>query len=277
MKYLLLFFVSFVTVSVFAQKQTYYLFAYTQKMTKDICGTKEIIKDAEIDLTSDEALTYKKNYLAELKTKYSSQNRYNYTYVELVKPNQAAIFFESKKTYYPKTDGWDCTSTFYGCIITSDIAAAEAKFSALKAEYKKSVFTEIKRWSKPQIASIKAEDVDINWVQTKQGIIVNFTNTRKDMAFTVLIKNLKKSTKPATPNNVLEMTAVEKHTITIQPGQKLTLNLKTADGFNVDAYPVPATKEEESWIDKGKALIRQYLVDPKKGVQQASSSFGVRG
>lgn len=272
---LLIFFLTLAGAS--AQKQTHYLFAYTQRMDKAICGNKELIKDQEIDLTIDEAATYKAYYQKELKTKYNSQNRYNNTFVELIKPHQAAIFYEAEKTYNPKTDGWDCTTTYYGCITANDMVTAETKFTALKAEYKKSVFKEIKRWSKPQIAAIKAEDVAIEWRQTQQGIIAFFTNTRKDFAFTVTIQSLKKQSKGAKQNNPTDMVVIEKHKVILQPGEKLTLNLKAADGFNIDAVPVSATEEQEGLIQKGKNLLRQYSVDPKKGVYQRTTVTGVRG
>ncbi|MES2650988.1 MAG: hypothetical protein V4663_04575 [Bacteroidota bacterium] len=272
--FLLIFFLTLAEAS--AQKQTHYLFAYTQKMDKAICGNKELIKDQEIGLTIDEAATYKTNYRKELSTKYNIQNKYNNTFVELVKPNQAAIFYEGEKTYNPKTDGWDCTSTYYGCIIANDMAAAETKFAALKAEYKKSVFKEIKRWSKPQIAAIKAEDVAIEWKQTPKGIVAYFTNTRKDIAFDVTILSFKKQSKGVKQNNFNDMVAIGKHKVTLQPGEKLSLNLKAADGFNIDAVPVATTEEQEGLIQKGKNLLRQYLVDPKKGVYQRTVGTGVR-
>jgi hypothetical protein len=265
-------------VAASAQKQTYQVFAFTQKMTKDICGTSELIKDAEVELSTEEAAVYKANYQKELRATYNSKNRYNNTFVEIVKPTQAVIFYESKKVYYPSPDMWDCTNTQYACIIANDMAAAEAQFAALKNEYKKSEFKEIKRWGKTQRspASVKAEDVSISWKQTGKGIIAFLTNTRTDMAFTVLVKGLKKDPK-ATAGKPLEMIATEKYSITIQPGEKLTLNLKMADGFNVEAVPVPVTKEQEGLIEKGKNLLRQYFREQGKAIYQGSTGIGVRG
>lgn len=271
----LLFIFSFSITTTFAQKQTWYLFAYTQKIDNAVCGSKLLIASEEVSLTADEAPGYKSNYEAGTSGKYNYDKGFKNTYVELVRPTQVAIFYEAQRTHNISEDGDNCTTTYYGCVIAGDFETAESKFASLKSDFKTSVFKEIKRWSKAQISSVKAEDVEVKWVQTKQGIIAYFTNARKDMAFNVQVKAVKKG--PGAKEANAEMLMVEQHSLTIQPGEKLTLNFRAADGFNVDAWPVPAADEGEGLIQKGKHLIRQYIADPHKGIQAASVAFGVRG
>jgi hypothetical protein len=262
-----------------AQKRTYFLFAHAKKRTEQICGEKELINNAEVSLTPKEAEDYRSKYLEQLRTKYNSANGYEYVYVELVPPGRVIIYYEGKTTFDQRTDGWNCTSTFYGCVTAADMLTAENSFNKLKVEYKKSTFTETKRWGKPLIESAKTDDLEIRWVQGKNKVVAFITNTRKDAALKVTIKSFKNMGGSLSVEGGFEKAKqVETHTLVLQPGARWNQNLENADGFEVDTAPAKIEKEEQGIIRSIKAQIKRYLVDPNgKVIPYDTGTDGSRG
>ena len=127
-----------------AQKQTYRVFSYTQKIINAACGTAELIKDADENYTPEEVATYKTNYGKILKTKYNSKNRYNRPEIVMVSSKEVAILYE----YKINPVGWKCTYSKYGVVIARNWAAAEKQFEDSKNRYKEYECKEIKRWAK---------------------------------------------------------------------------------------------------------------------------------
>lgn len=261
----------------FTQIQTYHVFSYTQKIVNAGCNTAELINDSDVNLTPQEAATYEVDERKKLRATYTSKNRYGLVSVKLVEPHQVAIFYESVTT----VNAWKCTNSAYDVIIANNISAAEKQFEDRKKQHKGYEFKEIKRWGKGIVATkkatVKAEDVSINWKKTNSGIVAGFTNTRSDIPLTVEIVSLKKDTIPSV-GNAMQMVATEKKTITLKPGEKLNLNLKAADGFNVETIPAPSTTEQKGAVEKGKILLRQFIKD--SGTEPYKSNnvgIGVRG
>ncbi|MBC7507734.1 MAG: hypothetical protein H7320_03155 [Ferruginibacter sp.] len=282
MKIIILFFLfAFTTGIVTAQKQTYYLFAHTKKKTVQICGEKELINSSEVSLTAEEAATYKQKYLEQLKTKYNGTTGYDLVNVELARPGQIVIIYEGEKTYDQRRDGWNCTSTFYGCKMGSDALTAEKNFAALQNEFKYSVFREIKRWGSPALQSVKEDDLEIRWKKTSQGIIAFFKNTKTDGALKIKISGFKKKSGNAM-NTKLEgvpdnSEKTEETTIELQPGATANINLRNADEFNIDIGAAPLTNEKQGIIDNIKHIIRHYVTEPGKPGNIKLSAIGPRG
>lgn len=262
-----------------AQKKTYFLFAAAQRATKMICAEKVLIKSTEIELTTDEAERYANNYKKELEKEYSTVNKYKNLQVSLIKSGNVVIQFEGERKYNTRTDGWDCTSTFYSIVTGEDVAAAEKKLAGLKTEYKQTVYTEMKRWGKSLLQSLKQEDLEVKWVQTNIGVTVFFKNTKKDMALKVVIRSRKKIA-GSTGNleeegNFIKLNKTAEQSIDVQPGGSTQLRLNSADAFEIDIQPVSTDKQERPMIDKTKHEIRRYITKPNK-IEEASN-WGVRG
>lgn len=273
---LLIFLFAFTTGNVLAQKQTYFLFAHAKKRTVQICGEKVLIKSAEVSLTAEEATNYKQKYLEQLKATYNSTNGYESVNVELGRPGQVVIIYEGEKTYDQRRDGWNCTSTFYGCQIGSDVLTAEKKFAALQNEFKTSVFKEIKRWGSRAMQSNSEDDLEIRWVKTGKNIKVFFKNRKKDEALEVFIKSYKQ---PASGSVDLKakgafekLTKTGNRSVIVAAGASVQMLLDDADAFEIDALP---PEKEGGLINQTKHLIRQYITKPDK--IEGISNVGVRG
>lgn len=279
MKFLILLFtfLSFAIITA-AQKKTYFLFACAQQITKDICAEKVLIKSTEIELTAAEAENYARNYQKELAQQYNAANKYKNLQVSLIPPGNTVIQFEGERKYMQQSDGWNCTSTFYGIVNGVDDAAAEKKLAALKKDFTRSTYEEMKRWGKSALGSLD-DDLQIKWVQNKNGIILFLKNTGKGMALKLLVRSLTITT--ASPGdlekeeNFMKLTKTEEITIELQPGGSAQQNLKSADAFEIDITPVSATKEDESMIHFLKTKIRRYFM--KDGEIKETSNIGVRG
>lgn len=266
-------------LNAFAQKQTYFLFACAQKSSKDICAEKVPIKSVEIQLTPLEAETYAHNYEKELQKDYPADKKFKNIQVSLIKQGNVVIQFEGEKKYTQKEDGWDCTSTFYGIVVGVDDAAAEKKLAALKAEYKRSVYTVTNHFKVSLLQSFKHEDFEVKWVQTKTGVTVFFKNTKKDMALKLVIRSMKKTSASTgdleREENFIKLNKAAEQSIEVQPGGSNQLRLNSADAFEIDIEPVGTTKEEQPVINKMKQEIRRYITTP--GEIREASNMGVRG
>lgn len=275
--YKLLFLFLLNSSNVFAQKKTYFLFAHAKKRTVQTCSEKELINSAEVSLTSDEAKDYRIKYLTQLRTKYNSANGYESVYAELVPPGKVIIYFEGKRTYEPRRDGWNCTSTFYHHVIASDFLSAENRIAKIKAEYKLTEFTNFTRWGKPQLESAKSDDLEVRWFTSKTAVMTFITNTRKDAALTVTIKSYKAAgTNLSLEGGFEKAKTVEIYTTVLQPGERLQKSFANADGFEIETAPAKIIKEEQGIIDNIKEQIRRYVTDPK-GTITPSGAIGPRG
>ncbi len=262
-----------------AQPRTYFLFAHAKKRTVQNCVEKELINNAEVSLTPEEAADYRSKYLAQLRTKYNSANGYESVFVELVPPKKVIIYFEGKKTYDQRRDGWNCTSTFYHCVVQSDLLSAENSITALKAEYKDTEFTNFKRWGTPMIEAEKTDDLEVRWYTGKTGVTAFITNTRKDAALKVTIKSLKSSgINLSLEGDFKKAKLVESFTLVLQPGEKWTQNLADADGFEVETDAAELKQEKQGLINSVKPLMKRFFKDSNgKITPLVDVGTGVRG
>ncbi len=276
---ILLFFLIATTTS--AQKQTYLLIAYGQKSINDVCGEKLMLKKEEIAMMPVETFAYRNKLQTDMRT--SLGKGYTNIYAELTPSTNAVIFYEGKKVYTQKKDGWDCTSTFYGCIKAKDMLAAEKAFAAHQAEYKNSEFKEVSRWGKPAVltpAAIGENDLDVQWITSTQKQLLQMVNTRKDVALQVTIVQYKQGATITKGNetDLSKMIKTGETTITLEPGSKSQNSFDKASGFEIRIIQKPAAKEEQKTMtDYGKIIIKHYLVDPNKKIYQKGTAFGVRG
>ncbi|MFV5702511.1 hypothetical protein ACM55F_11620 [Flavobacterium sp. XS2P12] len=275
---ILFFFLIIVTAS--AQKQTYLLFAYGQKSINDVCGEKLMLKKEEIAMMPAETFAYRNKLQTEMRT--SLGKGYTNVYVELVPETTAVIFYEGKRVYTQKKDGWDCTNTFYGCIKAKDMLAAEKAFAAYQAEYKNSEFKEVFRWGKSANstpAAIGENDLDVQWKTLDKKQFLQMTNTRKDVALQVTIVQYKQGANITKGNetDLSKMIKTGETTITLEPGSKSQNSFDKASGFEIRIIQKAATPEEQGLIDKVKQIIKSYVRKPDGSIGKLSNIGGVRG
>jgi hypothetical protein len=276
-----IFLIFLIAITASAQKQTYLLFAYGQKSINDVCGEKLMLKKEEIVMMPAETFAYRNKLQTDMRT--SLGKGYTNVYAELVPETTAVIFYEGKRVYTQKKDQWDCTNTFYNCIKTKDLLAAEKAFAALKAEYKNCEFKEVFRWGKSANstpAAIGENDLDVQWITSTQKQLLQMVNTRKDVALQVTIVQYKQGANITGGNetDLSKMIKTGETTITLEPGSKSQNSFDKASGFEIRIIQKPATKEEQKTMtDYAKIIIKHYLVDPNKKIYQKGTAFGVRG
>lgn len=286
MKYKLLVITLIISLTTTAQKQTYLLLAYGQKNINTVCGEKIMIQQDEVSLMPIETITYRNKLLNEIRATYSKG--YKNFYVELVPAGKAVIVYEFETVYTKQKDGWDCTSSFYGCVIAANMLAAEKAYAALQAQYNKSIYKEVRRWGKPAIftpAVLGENDVDVQWKTTPSGYFLNMTNTRKDVTLSVTIVsyNRKSATiaQAGSETDLSKMTKSGETIVIIEPGATSQNTFPMADGFEMRISPLVATKAKEplskTTTEAVNKIIKQYLVDPNKKIYQQTSTVGVRG
>jgi hypothetical protein len=269
----------FIVTTAFAQKQTYLLFAYGQKSINDVCGEKLMLKKEEIAMMPAETFAYRNKLQTDMRT--SLGEGYTNVYAELVPETTAVIFYEGKRVYTQKKDGWDCTNTFYNYIKTKDLLAAEKAFAALKAEFKNCEYKEVFRWGKSANstpAAIGENDLDVQWITSTQKQLLQMVNTRKDVALQVTIVQYKQGTNVTKGNetDLSKMIKTGETTITLEPGSKSQNTFDKASGFEIRIIQKPATKEEQSWIYKTKPIMRRYFANPDGKIEK-TTAIGVRG
>jgi len=262
-----------------AQKQTYLLIGYGQKNTNDGCAEKLMLKKEEIAMMPVETFAYRNKIQTDMRT--SLGKGYINIYTELIPSTTAVIFYEGEKVLTQKKDGWDCTSTFYGCIKAKDMLTAEKSFAAHQAEYKNSVYKEVFRWGKPANstpAAIGENDLDVQWITSTQKQLLQMVNTRKDVALQVTIVQYKQGTTITKGNetDLSKMIKTGETTITLEPGMKSQNSFDKASGFEIRIIQKPATKEEQSWIYKTKPIMKRYFANPDGKIEK-TTAIGVRG
>lgn len=262
-----------------AQKQTYLLFAYGQKRINIVCGEKLMLKKEEIAMMQTETFAYRNKIETDMRISLGKE--YTNIYAELIPSTNAVIFFEGEKVFTQKKDGYECNSTFYGCIKAKDMLAAEKAFAARQAEYKNSVYKEVFRWGKPAVlspAAISENDLDAQWKTSDKRQFLQMTNTRKDIALQVTIVHYKQGTNITEGNetDLSKMIKTDETTITLEPGSKSQNSFDKASGFEIRIIQKPATKEERGLIDKVKQIIKSYVTKPDGSIGKLSG-FGVRG
>ena len=270
------------TLTASAQKQTYLLFAYGQKNINTVCGEKIMIQQEEVSLMPAETITYRNKLLTEIRATYSKG--YKNFYVELVPAGKAVIVYEFETVYTKQKDGWDCTSSFYGCVTAANMLAAEKAYAALQAQYKKSIYKEVRRWGKPANLTPAApgeNDVTVKWKTTQSGYFLNMTNTRKDAALQVTIVSYKRKAgsevQTGSETDLSKMIKSGETTIIIEPGSTSQNTFRKTDGFEIRISPKAATIEEQGLIDKIKQVIKGYVTCPNYTCDpKLSTIFGPR-
>ncbi len=262
-----------------AQKQTYLLIGYGQKRINIVCGEKLMLKKEEIAMMPAETFAYRNKIETDMRMSLGKD--YTNIYAELIPSTNAVIFFEGEKVYTQKKDGYECTSTFHGCIKAKDMLAAEKAFAARQAEYKNSVYKEVFRWGKPANstpAAIGENDLDVQWKTSDKKQSLQMTNTRKDIALEVTIVQYKQGANVTEGNetDLSKMIKTGETTITLEPGSKTQNTFDKASGFEIRIIQKPATKEERGLIDKVKQIIKSYVTKPDGSIGKLSG-FGVRG
>ena len=275
---LILFFFLFV-ITASAQKQTYLLVGYGQKSINIVCGEKLMLKKEEVALLPAETITYRNKTQTDMRTSLSKG--YTNIYAELIPSTNAVIFYEGKKVYTPKKDGWDCTNTFYGCIKAKDMLAAEKAFAAYQAEYKNTEFKEVFRWGKPASltpTAIGENDLDVQWKTGSQKQFLQMVNTRKDVALQVTIVQYKQGTNVTKGNetDLSKMIKTGETTITLEPGSKSQNTFDKSSGFEIRIIQKPVTKEEQSLKDIIKPIMKRYFANPDGKIEK-TTAIGVRG
>lgn len=241
-----------------------------------------MLKKEEIVLMPAETFAYRNKLQTDMRITLGKG--YTNIYAELIPSTTAVIFYEGEKIYLPKKDGWDCTSTFYGCIKAKDMLAAEKAFAAYKAECKNSEFKEVFRWGKHAVltpAAIGENDLDVQWITSSQKQLLQMVNTRKDVALQITIVEYKQGANVAKGNetDLSKMIKTGETTITIEPGSKTQNSFDKASGYEIRIIQKPTTPAEKNIIfDNSKMIIKHFLVDPnKKTIYQKATSMGVRG
>jgi hypothetical protein len=262
-----------------AQKQTYLLIGYGQKRINIVCGEKLMLKKEEIAMMPAETFAYRNKIETDMRISLGKE--YTNIYAELIPSTNAVIFFEGEKVYTQKKDGYECTSTFHGCIKAKDMLAAEKAFTARQAEYKNSVYKEVFRWGKPANstpAAIGENDLDVQWKTSDKKQSLQMTNTRKDIALEVTIVQYKQGANVTEGNetDLSKMIKTGETTITLEPGSKTQNTFDKASGFEIRIIQKPATKVEQGLIDKVKQIIKSYVRKPDGSIEKWTS-LGVRG
>lgn len=239
-----------------------------------------MLKKEEINLLPAESITYRNKIQTDMRI--SLGKGYTNIYAELIPSTTAVIFYEGKKVYKPQNGGWDCTSTFYGCIKAKDMLAAEKAFAAHQAEYKNSEFKEVFRWGKPAVltpAAIGENDLDVQWKTGSQKQFLQMTNTRKDVALQVTIVQYKQGANITKGNetDLSKMIKTGETTITLEPGSKSQNSFDKASGFEIRIIQKAATPEEQGLIDKVQQIIKSYVRKPDGSIGKLSNIGGVRG
>ena len=273
------------TFTASAQQQTYLLLAYGQKNINSVCGEKIMIQQDEVSLMPAETITYRNKTLTEIRATY--KDGFKNFYVELVPAGKAVIVYEFETVYTKQKDGWDCTSSFYGCVTAADMLAAEKAYAALQAQYKKSTYKEVRRWGKPAIltpAAMGENDVAVKWTTSPKVYVLNMTNTRKDVALQVTIVSYKRKAglevQAGSETDLSKMTKSNETTVILEPGMTSQNMVPKADGFEIQISPKAATIEEKGITNKVKPLIKSFITCPdhKCEVKPAiSGGGGVRG
>lgn len=140
-----------------AQKQTYFLLTHGQKTINTVCGEKILIQQDEVSIMPAEIFTYRNKLLTEIRATY--RDGYKNFYVELIPAGKAVIVYEFETVYTKQKDGWDCTTSFYGCVTGADMLAAEKAFASLQAQYKKSTYKEVSRWGEVATSEMGCEEL----------------------------------------------------------------------------------------------------------------------
>jgi len=261
-----------------AQKKNYFLFACAQQSTKLICAEKLPIKVEEIQLTAAEAETYANNYEKQLQKEYPDNQKYKNIQVSLIKQGNVVIQFEGERIYTSKEDGWDCKSTFYVIVAGVDAAAAEKKLAALKADYKRSTYKEIKRWGKTLLHPRYNNDLDVKWVKKTINMVVFLNNSRNGNALKIVLKSLKKPY-TAVPgkeasDNFVNWAIIETRTIEIQASGSAQISLGSADAFEIETSSTKNNEPGSSAIDFIKHQIRKFIARPDKVEEIPSMGVG---
>ena len=280
MKKLLLLLLTAISVTIaFSQKKNYFLIAYAQKDINLVCGTKVMINNSEVSLTTEEAKNYRDKYKAQIDLQYNSKNGYKNLFVELFYPGNVVILYEGEKKYEQVRDKWDCTSTYYSIVKGMDDLTVDNQLAKIKSEYKYTTFGTVKRWGKPTLQSDKTDDLEVRWATTTDAVITFITNTRKDEALKVTIKSYKAADADlAIEGGFNKAKTVETYTIVLQPGDRLQKKFDNADGFEIDTAPAKIIKEQQGVINSLKPLMRRYLVNPNgKIISTGDIGIGVRG
>jgi hypothetical protein len=264
----------------FAQKQTYLLIGYGQKRNNIVCGEKLMLKKEEIAMMPAETFAYRNKIETDMRISLGKE--YTNIYAELIPSTNAVIFFEGEKVFTQKKDGYECTSTFYGCIKAKDMLAVEKAFAARQAEYKNSVFKEVFRWGKPANstpAAIGENDLDVQWKTSDKKQSLQMTNTRKDIALEVTIVQYKQGANVTEGNetDLSKMIKTGETIITLEPGSKTQNTFDKASGFEIRIIQKPATKEERGLIDKVKQIIKSYVTRRDGKIVDKSTVMGPRG
>ena len=267
-------------IMVNAQKQTYLLIGYGQKRINIVCGEKLMLKKEEIAMMQAETFAYRNKIETDMRISLGKE--YTNIYAELIPSTNAVIFFEGEKEFTQKKDGYECNSTFYGCIKAKDMLAAEKAFAARQAEYKNSVYKEVFRWGKPAVlspAAIGENDLDVQWKTLDKKQVLQMKNTRKDIALQVTIVQYKQGTTVTEGNetDLSKMIKMDETTITLEPGSSSNNLLDKANGIEIRIIQKPATPEEYSWISKTKQIIRSYVRKSDGKIVDKTVSMGPRG
>ena len=238
-----------------------------------------MLKKEEVALLPAETITYRNKTQTDMRTSLSKG--YTNIYAELIPSTNAVIFYEGKKVYTPKKDGWDCTNTFYGCIKAKDMLAAEKAFAAYQAEYKNTEFKEVFRWGKPASltpTAIGENDLDVQWKTGSQKQFLQMVNTRKDVALQVTIVQYKQGTNVTKGNetDLSKMIKTGETTITLEPGSKSQNTFDKSSGFEIRIIQKPVTKEEQSLKDIIKPIMKRYFANPDGKIEK-TTAIGVRG
>lgn len=277
-KYLFLFlFLNY--FGMFAQKQTYLLFAYGQKSINMVCGEKVMLKKEEIKLLPAELVTYRATIRAEIKANYGKD--LTNIFVELIPSNQAIIFYEFEKTFTKQKDSWDCTNTQYHCAKGKDMLAAERSFANQKAQYGKLEFKELWRWgsqAKLTPAALGENDLDVDWKSISSGYLLTLGNKRTDIALQVTIVGFKNRTKETDNTDISKMTKDSETLISLEPNSIAKKTMPSGDAFEIRIIQKVATPaEKEGLLEKTKQLWRSYVREKNGNIKSVMAGFGVRG
>jgi hypothetical protein len=260
------------------QKENYFVFAYGQKIINSVCGEKILIKQEEVSLSPGELGDYKIKIRNEIMNTYNAGTGYKNVYVDFAGPGQAMICYEAERTYDPKKDGWDCTTSFYGNVTAGNMEDAEKKLEIQKSENKTAKYKEIKRRDanqqtadKTQIAlSIEGISIILKKVNNAGGNgtwLAQIKNPLKDeAAYVAFLVGSQRYPSDA------------KKSFKLQPGDVLSVTLGKGETADVLVrLGKTEEKEEPGVIYQLKEYIRQKVKVKDGKIETDGTPFSVRG
>ncbi len=133
--------VMLISISLQAQKETYFLYSHVQ--LKGGCSDFQLIDADEIVIDKKDLVKKEAELKEKFKINYKDNKAYFDAKIELVKPKEVIIYFKGTK----EKDENNCkTITIYGKEVEANLEIAMRSFELTKKTNKKTTFTVIRVW-----------------------------------------------------------------------------------------------------------------------------------